>query len=54
LLPSKTLKHSTINLLRVKVEGDVTSEEGFDRDGDGHDGDKNDGDEHDSDGHLVL
>eukprot|EP00957_Ditylum_brightwellii_P173021 13172542-Ditylum_brightwellii.AAC.1 len=52
-------KHLTINLLRVN-EGDKTSEEGFDRDGNRHysnehDGDSNghdgDGDRHDGDGY---
>eukprot|EP00957_Ditylum_brightwellii_P093347 7107911-Ditylum_brightwellii.AAC.1 len=37
-------KDSTINLLRVSEEGDKTSDEGFDREGDGHNGDKHDGD----------
>eukprot|EP00957_Ditylum_brightwellii_P187064 14246846-Ditylum_brightwellii.AAC.1 len=46
-------KHSTINLLRVNEEGDETSDDSFDRDGDGHYGNRHDGDgnEHGGDRH---
>eukprot|EP00957_Ditylum_brightwellii_P004731 359881-Ditylum_brightwellii.AAC.1 len=54
LAPSILSKHLTINLLRVN-EGDKTSEEGFNRDGNRHYGNKHDGDGNghhgDGDGH---